>query len=100
METTNRPDSPLPWIVNLRHEVFTAKDFHGIANCRKDGDAAYIVHASNAYPKLMQALRDLVVSAETRAVFNGDGVNAVREAAKFIKAVDAAKAMLAECEEA
>ena len=64
METTNRPDSPLPWIVNLRHEVFTAKDFHGVANCRKDQDAAYIVHAANAYPVLVAALQALVKAEE------------------------------------
>ena len=59
MNTTNRPARPLPWITNKRHEVITAKDFHGVANFREDQDAAYAVHACNAYPKLLDALREI-----------------------------------------
>jgi hypothetical protein len=86
MNTTNRPARALPWITNKRHEVITAKDFHGVANFREDQDAAYAVHACNAYPKLMEALRNMVVWSE-------------RIEGRDHPARTAAQALLAECEE-
>lgn len=65
MNTTNRPAKPLPWIVNQRHLVITAKDFHGVANFREDRDAAYAVHAINAYPELVKALRNTLNDRST-----------------------------------
>jgi hypothetical protein len=62
MNTTNRPATPLPWIVNKKDEICSAKDFYDVAKfVRYAGaqDAAYAAHACNAYPKLMDALREI-----------------------------------------
>lgn len=44
--------------------------------------------------ELVGALRYLLAAAETRPVLSGDGVKAVREAGKFMKAIDTARAVL------
>lgn len=44
--TSNKPASPLPW----SEDMFVAAPI-------PDQDAAYIAHACNAYPKLVEALR-------------------------------------------
>ena len=97
MNTTNRPVRALPWITNKRHEVITAKDFHGVANFREDQDAAYAVHACNAYPKLLETLREIAswtdASKHTKA---GEPESFGGEARKVN---ELAWAMLAECEE-
>lgn len=104
METTNRPGTPLPWraarMEGGRRLALVNKDGGLITylDCQEDR-AAYLVHAANAYSKLMEALRSLWIAARTRPVFSGDGVNAVREAGKFMKALEEARAVLDECEE-
>ena len=88
MNTTNRPARELPWIVNQRHLVITAKDFHGVADFRKDQDAAYAVHACNAYPKLMDALWRAIAMLE----FNGIKTDQY-------KAISELRRVLTDCEE-
>lgn len=59
---TTEPATPLPWIVNQRNRIIAAADYRAIANCvhgiNAEQDAAYIVHACNAYPRLVEALRE------------------------------------------
>ena len=54
-----QPATPLPWIVNMRKHIISADGFKDVATTA-DGkvqvaidDAAYIVEAANAYPRLL-----------------------------------------------
>lgn len=95
METKIKPAAPLPWtrsgqfinargILDLIAEVMHREGTHQ--------DAAYIVHACNAYPRLVEVLREL----HYRAVYAvGDcRDHSDRGAAKV--AIDAASALLRE----
>ena len=97
MNTTNRPARELPWIVNQRHLVITAKDFHGVADFRKDQDAAYAVHACNAYPKLMEALREIAKWTDAAKYTKAGEPESFGGEAR--KANELARAALADCEE-
>ena len=58
------PATPLPWIVNLRRHVVTADASQDAAHCKGSNgveDAAYIAHAANAYPRLVEALRKVAI---------------------------------------
>ena len=66
----NKPETPLPWWSNTSSiipRIFGPE--HGLrgnadqvpANGK---DAAYIVHACNAYPRLVEALRNAVADAD------------------------------------
>ena len=69
----HQPATPLPWHSNDRHVYSGGTDkthdpdfavTHSTSGrwyraVRKPEDAAYIAHAANAYPKLVEALRDL-----------------------------------------
>lgn len=54
----NPPATPLPWGA-LEHQ-----------HIRPMEDAGYIFHACNAYPQLVEALRDLLVAAHGAAHAN------------------------------
>lgn len=76
METKHKPATPLPWKKSLgmpcRHPYYlirTDEETHAMRSVAKvdiaarggsDIDAAYIAHAANAYPKLVEALRAIV----------------------------------------
>ena len=72
MTTNHKPATPLPWRdeegdAGGRHITADAKGDDAIA-CTYDEsdfaaaaqDAAYIAHAANAYPKLVEALHDVL----------------------------------------
>ena len=62
--TTTKPATPLPWkygelsesVISLRGQLACSVD-----DCGADAaqNAAYIVHACNAYPELVAALREI-----------------------------------------
>lgn len=62
-KTKIRPATPLPWEVD--EEATICGNNSAVAFTRRresaymDEDAAYIAHAANAYPKLVEALRAL-----------------------------------------
>lgn len=64
MTIKHQPATPLPW--NDPQRRSSAAGLHmvdggerrGFIGCVTAGDAAYLVHASNAYPKLVKALRE------------------------------------------
>ena len=73
--TANKPATPLPWsaeLIGLSEMGPNGVDVFDIGPCDKDGamrvrvatavddDAAYIVHACNAYPELVAALRNFI----------------------------------------
>lgn len=61
--TNQKPATALPWITNKRNQVCNAAATAHIAKCaelqRGADDAAYIAHSANAYPQLVEALRNL-----------------------------------------
>lgn len=71
-ETTHQPKAPLPWrlaggltsgyALISGHEAIAETDFTEPRNAR------YIVHAGNAYPRLVQALLSCELSAEATAL--------------------------------
>lgn len=84
MAANNKPATPLPWIVNKKDEICSAKDFYDVAKfVRYAGaqDAAYAAHACNAYPRLVAALRDAMSYADYCA--NNGGQQADRDHARF-----------------
>ncbi len=70
--TKHTPATPLPWETlpaarsNLVH-VETSTDHAPVCSLPKAraDDAAYIAHAANAYPKLVEALRDAANGLDT-----------------------------------
>jgi len=67
---TTKPATPLPWLRAGRDAdtrgIFLRSDFRKpaayhvlVMGAPADQDAAYIVHACNAYPRLVEALRGL-----------------------------------------
>ena len=85
-----KPATPLPFSANERGNTFhdyTIKDANGRSVCiiKSSINAAYIVHAGNAYPELVAALRDLVdlatvlaACSSDRAHHGDDGINPAR----------------------
>jgi hypothetical protein len=64
---SKRPATPLPWITNERTAIVGAEAFCPVAKCDaaepdayQAQDAAYIVHAANSYPRLVEALKDIL----------------------------------------
>lgn len=61
-----KPATPLPWHIEESSIIRSggkslAKTYRGgQGNILADTDAAYIVHAANAYPKLIKALRKII----------------------------------------
>lgn len=53
-----------------------------------------LLRRANAYPKLVETLRNLREQCDTRLLFSGGSVKAIREAGKFLKALDATDALL------
>ena len=55
-----KPATPLPW-QSAQYETFSniVQGQKRIGSSFKHQDAAYIVHACNAYPELVAALRDM-----------------------------------------
>ena len=65
--TAKQPATALPWEgpVNYGVSKFEVQGPHSrLATVDKLPDAAYIVHAANAYPKLVKALRNLKEQVE------------------------------------
>jgi hypothetical protein len=72
MNTKHKPATALPWqkespMQGIRggegsQHIYTA---HASGNYKtREQDAAYIVHAANAYPKLVEALRHAIKEAD------------------------------------
>ena len=58
-----KPETELPWEDNGNEIVAASDRFCGIAGAVDGEDAAYIVHACNAYPKLVEALKEVAASS-------------------------------------
>lgn len=63
----NKPATPLPWTSNPDSQnIYSANDRKGaIAMAINTHDAAYMLHAANAYPKLVAALLALTETGHT-----------------------------------
>lgn len=79
--TKHAPATPLPWHnATLRteqeHESGAVGTPYGRFRVNHNKDAAYIAHAANAYPRLVEALRDALalldeIHAPSRAFWSG-----------------------------
>ena len=88
-----KPGTALPWYTaktgNHQGLVISERDGENVAvTYNGDGDAAYIVHACNAYPRLVEALGELVGIQSAAA----DRVNNLEHLRDL-------EALLRECEE-
>ena len=104
----NGSPSPLPLTVGTRDAdtggIFIRGNRPGNIACVYGADAssyaAYIVHACNAYSKLVETLRALMPLLDQVPVFQLDGgkssVKAVRLAGQFMAATKTAHAILSE----
>ena len=56
----NKPESELPWVYDARLKQITFGEHYGVTEAKQvsEEDAAYIVHACNAYPELIEFLND------------------------------------------
>lgn len=62
MDTKHQPATPLPWVFDDARGVIRMETGPHIANLTVrsgDADGPYLAHAANAYPKLVEALREL-----------------------------------------
>lgn len=70
METNNKPATALPWVAqDFGHMVEIqprGDDPEGLATVNAARDARYIVHAANAYPELVAALRGFTYADSNR----------------------------------
>lgn len=65
MTVKHKPETPLPWAADVNNPNWNGDiDSHGtavrsvsVARAKRDQDTAYITHAANAYPKLVEALK-------------------------------------------
>lgn len=88
--STHKPATPLPW----RHVEFGnfARGEHGAALRQENGeplkhghngmavaDAAYIAHVANAYPRLIEALKDCIATTDPDSPFFAGRVALLRE---------------------
>jgi hypothetical protein len=67
--SAHRPGTPLPWRVgDAGHGVFGPPNGKPapemVADVRRADNCRFIVHAANAYPKLVAALKDLQACAD------------------------------------
>ncbi len=61
-----KPATPLPWdVIKLRkfYAMFNLRTATQLGKLPSGQDAAYIAHACNAYPRLVEALRGMDPSA-------------------------------------
>ena len=80
MTTKHTPATPLPWAIDLvqtrrvmfrgTHRIISASAVPALAFDERE--AAYIAHAANAYPKLVEALRKAIRELRIENV-NADG---------------------------
>lgn len=81
--TNIKPATPLPWKRVANGRVLSIPDYGQVTSSDTyPRDAAYIVHACNAYPKLVEALREWLANAslgaryslqaESRAIHNDE----------------------------
>ena len=99
MTTKHTPATPLPWTPEIhKRGKRTVGSLHQIRFHASDKDAAYIAHAANSYPLLVEALR--VLQARIDACELGP-VNTGREQAdKIAEECAATRALLRELGEA
>lgn len=104
MSTKHKPATPLPWHLGVKQAeriiytqdgwaVANATVYHGhedAEDCKRN--AAYIAHAANAYPRLVEALRKLEAEANKVRV---NMVN-VKEGRALGESVNDAAALLRE----
>ena len=65
MTTNHKPQAALPWVRD--EQCFDSKDY-AVGRARTWVDAAYIVHCSNAYPRLVEALHASAERLNTNAI--------------------------------
>jgi hypothetical protein len=56
----NNPESELPWVYDARLKQIIFGEHYGVTEAKQvsEDDATYIVHACNAYPKLIEMVRE------------------------------------------
>jgi hypothetical protein len=79
----SHPATKLPWDLNKEGNIvgdslIVAKMDRGHFMDR-EGDAAYIAHAANAYPKLVEALRNAIRSDKFKAIAEMEAAALLRE---------------------
>lgn len=90
---TNKPATPLPWRVSPAHaaQVQQESGVCRVADCFH-ADTAYIVHAANAYPELVAALRESIQAYRLQAIRDSADIE-VRDG--WAKLEENARALLA-----
>ncbi len=80
----NKPATALPWH-DQRCSVWKltgSPEVFGVAKCEQEADAAYIVHACNAYPKAIRAAQRAL--AALRALGH-ENVQGAKDAAEILR---------------
>jgi hypothetical protein len=65
-----KPVSPLPWKIVLDESVCAADDTTIAYDLNFSEDADYLIHACNAYPKLVECLKQFAGGWEGRRAEN------------------------------
>lgn len=95
MTTKHQPATPLPWTqpnrTSMKLHPVDGGGRHGFVVATQKQDAAYITHAANAYPKLVEALRDAILRHQDMKHRLGGEI-----ASSFERANDARIALLRE----
>jgi len=75
MEAKHKPATTLPWFATAQvckggMRVVSAVGDRGVARDCHKGDAAYIAHTANAYPKLVEVVRGMLDANDHGSVSN------------------------------
>lgn len=106
MELKHKPATPLPCRVSKMEggrKLGVVNALGGLLfymDARSDGQAEYFVRAANAYPRLVEALREVRLIAEAVDREGDDAVPAAYRAKTLADAVEVSNALLRELGEA
>ena len=75
MSTKHTPATPLPWVHINGSVVGQPAKRSGYSDKDRARDDSYRAHAANAYPKLVEALRDLMLRCDGEEGVRADGSN-------------------------
>lgn len=81
MNKKQKPSTSLPWEpIKLpgHYGVVNEQDLR-VCESQDSEDAAYIVHAANAYPKLVEALRNALRGDKFKAIAELEAADLLRE---------------------
>jgi hypothetical protein len=88
METKHTPATPLPW-GEIRDDYEIAPAFYSNDNERRLADLEFAQHAANAYPKLIEALREMTnVAIKAIARTNSDnGIEVAEDSRALLRSL-------------